>query len=141
MTDTPLSHDSSPLQKRESIRIRLGLAHVPVIEFPEVLMGEHRIFHLVDLSEGGLSFESPLVLTTLALDEEVAGCYIEFSALERISLCITPRHIMECTLLNEEIGLRYGCQISGLTPDSERLIRKTLISREQRQLRMRSKFT
>jgi c-di-GMP-binding flagellar brake protein YcgR len=135
-------NSSSPenlAQKRETFRIELGLGNVPIVEFPESVVGEHCFFRVVDLSEGGLSFEHAEKVETLQAGVAISHCYLEFNAIDRVRLTITFRHAQEVQSEGHSMW-RYGCSFDGLSAEDERLVRRTIQARERRHAQTRSRF-
>jgi len=127
-------------QRRETFRISLGLGNVPMLEFPESLVGEHCFFCLADLSEGGLGFESEVKIEAFQLGVEFKNCFLEFNVMDRVGLTITIRHIQEVAQDQGKSTWRYGCSFDGLSAEDERLVRKNIQARERRQAQSRSRF-
>jgi len=134
------SSSESSAQKRESFRIQLGFSNAPILEFPESIVGEQSLFAVIDLSEGGLSFDSTVKVASLETGATVADCYLEFNAIDRVRLGVTIRHIQEETLAEGNSVWHYGCSVDGLSAEDERLVRRTIQAQERRQAQSRSRF-
>jgi hypothetical protein len=140
-----LKDSSSPsesiAQKRETHRIELGLGNVPIVEFPESVLGENCFFRAVDLSEGGLSFESTEKLLALQVGEPIPHCHLEFNAIDRAVLTLIVRHVKEEPQTDGNSLWRYGCSVEGLNAEDERLVRRTIQAQERKKAQSRSRFT
>lgn len=128
-------------QRRETFRISLGFGHVPMLEFPESAVGSKCFFRVLDLSEGGLGFESDEKIEAFESGLAFEPCYLEFNAIDRISLTVVVRHIQEIPKEGGQPIWRYGCSLEGLSSEAERLVRRTIQAKERREGLSRSRFT
>ena len=128
-------------QKRETYRIALGLGNVPIVEFPESVLGENCFFRVMDLSEGGLSFESTEKITALPVGEPIPNCHLEFNAIDRAALTLILRHVKEELQTDGNTIWRYGCSVEDLNAEDERFVRRTIQAQERKKAQSRSRFT
>lgn len=145
MTDSASENETASklirdAQKRETVRIQLGQGNGPIVEFPESLLGEERFFRVFDLSEGGLGFESAKPVEGLSTETPIPKCFLEFNALDRVSLTITVKHLREEPQADGQTLWRYGCSFEGLSADDTRLVRMTIMARERKLALTRSRF-
>jgi c-di-GMP-binding flagellar brake protein YcgR len=134
------SSDETLEQRRETFRISLGLGNVPIVEFPESLVGPHCFFCLSDLSEGGLGFESEEKVEVFQAGAEFKDCFLEFNVMDRVNLVISIRHVQELGQDQTKTIWRYGCSFEGLSAEDERLVRKNIQARDRKQAQSRSRF-
>lgn len=119
------------LQRRQAFRVRTPERGAPQALLRHPSLPDMQLsLRVLDLSIGGCSLLQPDDVPPLEVGSLIHGVRLELDPVTRLAATLQLQHVT--SIQPQSQGLRLGCELQGLSPDSERTLQRYIDQTQKR---------